>query len=1111
MDSAEIQDLMAELQSVSLDMNDEQLSNAHRFGALLEDLATERCREVIRAANKGPLLQVFMSDGWSVDMRSRVASEHDGVRVDRRGRMRTEFVLQRAILKCQRGDQWHIGVKIQRPRPLASKKCSDIWSAACDFCPVLALSGHRGVCIHVYLQDGLFAKPFGRRMIARHSLFWEPHLCPLHFDSEADRLLSAMKDWVYTSKCFAHSCSLALKWGMRQFVVGGDELLESIHISVSALLRASQGLFLVVPEFIATYVAFDSPDPSNPEDVHWLWLSLEVPPKLLDLFVKVNPQWHGDRLHCSSMLSADRDGGISAVTTLLHACLHWVDFSETRWTKVGMCGRYFLRSLLMGVDKLAHLAMRHDAVCKWHLGGFVKRCSPPVRQYLAIAALSARPSEGMLFELMQDDRFLLKHDVCWQGLRDEHRYLEDAPLYFYATVSALLNVDCDWYRTSVLENSLISVSYLQMDCFGPLEQAPLKYVVGDTKAMIKLLMTDDISDPLALKWQGLATSGFEEELAAGIALFKEASFSTIIVEQAHGSGSQVMRRHPMLETRSLTVRMTLHNCRMLFSHCPLERQFSRLQTLLERTDKQLGNVHHTGARQMYVKALIEEVNGQKLRGAQWDRGVRLSIFKHHSKHFDKLGQGQLASLRQRASVFNTKKIETLEDTRAHIVAQLGLLRDRVAEEKRHGVLNHMASIRFSPEQYSRFGEYWEQYGPDDISRAVVAPAPVPQQMERLLAEMMEKATLPKVEAPDWLAYMVDHRDAFARTAFFADSSHPSGDVIFKLLLSIAQPRRAVFLECRRSRRGLSGMTAYGCYEYEAFRIVLSSQVPWTGSDDLWVVPEANAMSSEVHTAGEPVPWSVFTRYLRKPVALTTTSGSTAKGKSRLDEETLLLLEQEFPWLTRDQLLAILKQQVHTPAPRGQAAGASGASASSSSSGQQQQQQEHAEELPEDVVARVNAELAAIRAEVADAPDEAQCYFRLRALGGKWSVKLKGKLTTDFGSYAKDKSVAKWCQVTQFPERKSFAVNKFGMTDSRMLAEETVRRGDFIFCGWAEAGSPVPFDFSPLAQAYLPSEEYALGFDDLSVGGHSSQAAFALRELIPLPLLEDVDVPWRSGQ
>ena len=100
-----------------------------------------------------------------------------------------------------------------------------------------------------------------------------------------------------------------------------------------------------------------------------------------------------------------------------------------------------LRSLCIGIDKLVYLAMRHDAVCKWHVRGFHKRCSAAVRQYLSIAALSARPSEAMLFELMQDDHFLLKHDGCWQVLRDEHRYLEQAPNYFSATVSAILNVD----------------------------------------------------------------------------------------------------------------------------------------------------------------------------------------------------------------------------------------------------------------------------------------------------------------------------------------------------------------------------------------------------------------------------------------------------------------------------------------------------------------------------------------------------------------------------------------------------------------------------------------------------------------------------------------------
>ena len=132
----------------------------------------------------------------------------------------------------------------------------------------------------------------------------------------------------------------------------------------------------------------------------------------------------------------------------------------------------------------------------------------------------------------------------------------------------------------------------------------------------------------------------------------------------------------MLETHSLVVRMTLHNCRMLFCHCPLERQFSRLESLLDKVDKQFAGVHHTGARQMYVKALCEEVNAQKVRGSPSGKSVRLSIFKHHSQPFSKLNQGQMLALTQRAAAFNTKKIETLEGSRRHIVDQMQLLKER---------------------------------------------------------------------------------------------------------------------------------------------------------------------------------------------------------------------------------------------------------------------------------------------------------------------------------------------------------------------------------------------------------------------------------------------------
>ena len=101
---------------------------------------------------------------------------------------------------------------------------------------------------------------------------------------------------------------------------------------------------------------------------------------------------------------------MSALTTVIHVCLHWCDFSETRRTKLGLCGRYFLRSLCIAVDQLVRLAVQHDSVCKCHLGGFNKRCSAAVMHYLSVVVLSGRPSEGMLLELMQDYRFLLKSD-----------------------------------------------------------------------------------------------------------------------------------------------------------------------------------------------------------------------------------------------------------------------------------------------------------------------------------------------------------------------------------------------------------------------------------------------------------------------------------------------------------------------------------------------------------------------------------------------------------------------------------------------------------------------------------------------------------------------------
>ena len=120
------------------------------------------------------------------------------------------------------------------------------------------------------------------------------------------------------------------------------------------------------------------------------------------------------------------------------------------------------------------------------------------------------------------------------------------------------------------------------------------------------------------------------------------------------------------------------------------------------------------------------------------------------------------------------------------------------EKALDGFVNHMDSISFDPNHFARFAQLWPQYeARDDSSRLLRPPNGIPAAMEVLLEGMQAKVFGPKAQKPDWLASIVDHRDVFAGAGFYADFIHPSGDVVYKLLLSIAQPRRVIFLECHR--------------------------------------------------------------------------------------------------------------------------------------------------------------------------------------------------------------------------------------------------------------------------------------------------------------------------
>ena len=806
----------------------------------------------------------------------------------------------------------------------------------------------------------------------------------------------------------------------------------------------------------------------------------------------------------------DDAGCVKALTTVIHYCLKWCDFSETRWTKVGLCGRLYLRSVLIGVDCLVDLAMKNDAVCKWHLSGYKKRCSPAVRRYLGVAAASGRPSECMLLDLMEDDRFLLHADRMWQTVCDEHRYLLSAPDSFYQCVGTALGLDAQAYRSDVLKASLTSMAYLHMDCWVPLTLPPLCYAMGNIQTnMVALKAETDVGDATTAKMQALALLGHEGDVVRALLLLRETALTATLVEQAHASGAQLMRRHETLEQVSLVCRMTVHNCRSLFYPCQYEKQLLRLAALLETLDKQMKNANKAGPREQYVKLLIAAVKRSRVPGGPSDHALRRSIFKHHAQHYDQLGPGQVAVLRKKAVAGVAKKLETLAESREHVLGQISLVRSRREQDKANGLVNHVASVRYGEAEYARFAALWLDCDASDVARVKPPPTVGPPALVKLLDVQMDKQKVPKPEKPDWLSHICTHRALFDGCGFISGDDDSGGSVVYMLCLAIAQPYRVEFLECTRClpsgpllhylpRPVSHADVARNMYEYKALRFVDAHSVPWTTKDKLWVIPEIVLQDKYVYAIGEPVLWSIFTRWHRAPPP--DSGDQPAQRLSRsggpIKQETLLLLQQEFPWLTTAQLLEMLNTkltpEVAAPAPADVRASASASSGSSSS-------RPTGMDVPEDVVAAVHAELSALRAELS-ADDDSSKHFKVRALGGEWSKKLFDKSVTDIGAYARDKTIKTWCAAVGWPEARSFATMKYsGVRNCRMLAEEVARKGNYYLAAWEAAGSPAPWDFEHLKAGYSSTRAYEDWFNDLFLDSESSKAAFAIQVLCPLPI------------
>ena len=89
MDTSAFRDMLRQLSSTDIDMDDHMEMALRKCCYLMEKMTADRSRKIVKMAKDRPCLQVYMSDGWSTDLRSKFHSESEGVRVQRTGRLRS--------------------------------------------------------------------------------------------------------------------------------------------------------------------------------------------------------------------------------------------------------------------------------------------------------------------------------------------------------------------------------------------------------------------------------------------------------------------------------------------------------------------------------------------------------------------------------------------------------------------------------------------------------------------------------------------------------------------------------------------------------------------------------------------------------------------------------------------------------------------------------------------------------------------------------------------------------------------------------------------------------------------------------------------------------------
>lgn len=140
-------------------------------------------------------------------------------------------------------------------------------------------------------------------------------------------------------------------------------------------------------------------------------------------------------------------------------------------------------------------------------------------------------------------------------------------------------------------------------------------------------------------------------------------WSTLDVEQAHGSCAVIHKYHRLYTIAQLSQRSFLHQARHLFTVCMDDRMVERKRSALERLQRRRPMT--LGARQAFLAWLMQSIKQGLPVGHKMSVEARQQIMRRHSQLFEALSPEEVSMFAREGEAFLENKQRETHGELAH--------------------------------------------------------------------------------------------------------------------------------------------------------------------------------------------------------------------------------------------------------------------------------------------------------------------------------------------------------------------------------------------------------------------------------------------------------------